>query len=103
MYKFISFNQNQYCGKAADVWSLGATLYSLIFGNVPFLADSVPLLYEKIRRDAVVFPENISISENLKSCILQMLEKDVKRRISVPQLKVFITNNFNYLKFILYT
>ncbi|XP_070070768.1 calcium/calmodulin-dependent protein kinase kinase 2 isoform X2 [Drosophila takahashii] len=83
----LVLGQNKYCGKAADVWALGATLYSLIFGNVPFLADSVPLLYEKIKRDCVVFPENHSATQNLKSCIFQMLEKDAGHRITVPQLK----------------
>ncbi|XP_043661549.1 calcium/calmodulin-dependent protein kinase kinase 2-like isoform X1 [Drosophila teissieri] len=79
--------QNQYCGRAADVWALGATLYSLIFGNVPFLADSVPLLYEKIKQDSVKFPENHKVTEILKSCIVQMLEKNATHRITIPQLK----------------
>ncbi|EDW95601.1 calcium/calmodulin-dependent protein kinase kinase 1 isoform X1 [Drosophila yakuba] len=83
--------QNQYCGRAADVWALGATLYSLIFGNVPFLADSVPLLYEKIKQDSVKFPENHKVTEILKSCIVQMLEKNATHRITIPQLK---TNNW---------
>ncbi|XP_037728108.1 calcium/calmodulin-dependent protein kinase kinase 2-like isoform X2 [Drosophila subpulchrella] len=84
----LVLGKNEYCGRAADVWALGATLYSLIFGNVPFLADSVPVLYEKIKQDCVIFPENHLINPNLKSCIVQMLEKDAKHRITVPLLKV---------------
>lgn len=55
---------------------------------MPFLADSVPLLYEKIKQDSVKFPENHKVTENLKSCIVQMLEKNPTQRITIPQLKV---------------
>ncbi|XP_041674377.1 calcium/calmodulin-dependent protein kinase kinase 2-like isoform X2 [Drosophila eugracilis] len=94
----LILGQTKYCGKAADVWSLGATLYSLVFGNVPFLANSVPLLYDKIKRDSVVFPEHYLVSENLKSCITQMLEKDAMHRITVPQLKTnkWVTSGSQY-------
>ncbi|XP_017144144.1 calcium/calmodulin-dependent protein kinase kinase isoform X2 [Drosophila miranda] len=84
----LILGQNVYCGRASDVWALGATLYSLIFGNVPFLADSIPLLYERIQQDPVVFPQKLTVSENLKRCILHMLEKNATQRITVPELKV---------------
>ncbi|EDW37972.1 GL12350 [Drosophila persimilis] len=84
----LILGQNVYCGRASDVWALGATLYSLIFGNVPFLADSIPLLYERIQQDPVVFPQKLTVSENLKRCILHMLEKNATQRITVPELKI---------------
>lgn len=77
-----------YCGRAADIWALGATLYSLVYGNVPFIANTVPLLYDKIRNDPVVFPGQPKISDELQDCILRMLEKDPANRITLPQLKV---------------
>ncbi|KAH8378944.1 hypothetical protein KR009_002208 [Drosophila setifemur] len=91
----LILGQNVYCGRAADVWALGATLYSLVFGNIPFLAESIPVLYEKIKHDSVIYPKNISVSENLKSCLSQMLEKDANNRITVPQLKKndWVTSN----------
>ncbi|TMW48494.1 hypothetical protein DOY81_006421 [Sarcophaga bullata] len=79
--------QNIYCGKAADVWALGATLYALVYGNVPFVASSVPILYEKIKHEEFVFPENPKTSAELKDCIKCMLNKDPTKRITIPQLK----------------
>ncbi|XP_034138414.1 calcium/calmodulin-dependent protein kinase kinase 1 isoform X2 [Drosophila guanche] len=94
----LILGQNVYCGRASDVWALGATLYALVFGNVPFLADSIPLLYERIQQDPLVFPKKLTVSENLKSCILLMLEKDATRRITVPELKIndWVTSNGSY-------
>ncbi|EDV98551.1 GH22346 [Drosophila grimshawi] len=84
----LVLGKNVYCGRAADVWALGATLYSLVYGNVPFLATSIPILYEKIKNDAVVLPDTPIISGEIKHCILRMLEKDPTYRINLPQLKL---------------
>ena len=32
-----------------DVWATGVTLYMMLVGHVPFWADTVPGIYEKIQ------------------------------------------------------
>ncbi|XP_023169604.2 calcium/calmodulin-dependent protein kinase kinase 1 [Drosophila hydei] len=95
----LVLGKNVYCGRAADVWALGATLYSLVYGNVPFIANSIPLLYDKIRNDPVVFPGLPKISDDLQNCIVRMLEKDPANRITLPQLKLnpWVTSNGSYV------
>ncbi|XP_037810415.1 calcium/calmodulin-dependent protein kinase kinase 1 isoform X2 [Lucilia sericata] len=83
----LNVGQNMYCGKAADIWALGATLYALVYGNVPFEAPSVPALYEKIKNEELSFPENPKTSVELRDCIQCMLKKDPADRITLPQLK----------------
>lgn len=80
--------QHSYSGKAADIWALGATLYSLVYGNVPFLASSVLAVYEKIKNEDVQFPSQPEITDELKNLITQMLTKDPSQRITLPQIKV---------------
>ncbi|XP_058057336.1 calcium/calmodulin-dependent protein kinase kinase 1 [Anopheles bellator] len=79
--------QHFYNGKAADIWALGATLYSLVHGNVPFIAMSVPGVYEKIKNDPLEFPPTSGISEELRDLIGRMLDKDPQQRITLPQIK----------------
>lgn len=67
---------------------MGITLFSLVYGNVPFVDSSIPKLYEKIQNDEVVFPEVPKISDDLRNTIARMLEKDATNRITLPQLKV---------------
>ncbi|KAM7363532.1 calcium/calmodulin-dependent protein kinase kinase 2 [Cochliomyia hominivorax] len=83
----LNIGQNIYCGKAADIWALGATLYALVYGNVPFVASSVPALYEKIKNDALMFPNEPKMPPELRDCIQCMLKKDPANRITLPQLK----------------
>lgn len=84
------FLQYAYNGRAADVWSLGTTLYALVFGNVPFLATSVPGVYEKIKNEELVFPETPEISDSLRNLIENLLHKDPSQRLTMPQIKVTI-------------
>lgn len=88
---FFFFNnivQHMYSGKAADIWALGATVYSIVFGNVPFIANNIPAVYEKIKNDRLHFPSTIKISDDLKELIIGMLEKDPSQRLTLPQIKV---------------
>lgn len=96
----VPSTQHSYSGKAADIWALGATLFALIYGNVPFVAGNIPALYEKIKSDPIHFPPTSTHkhSPELKDLILRMLEKDPDRRISLDEIKAhsWVTANNNY-------
>ena len=47
---------DSYDGFASDIYSLGATLYTLAFGFPPFMANTELELAKKILNEAVVFP-----------------------------------------------
>ncbi|KAL1446942.1 hypothetical protein WDU94_005539, partial [Cyamophila willieti] len=77
----------QFSGKAYDIWSLGITLFAFVFGRLPFDAESIPELHELIRTKEIEFPSHSSVSDGLKSLILQMLEKNPNQRITLKQIK----------------
>ncbi|XP_071945010.1 calcium/calmodulin-dependent protein kinase kinase 1-like isoform X2 [Antedon mediterranea] len=78
---------NKYGGRALDVWAMGITLYSFVYGKIPFTDSFILGLHNKIRTQTVTFPDQPAISNELKELIELMLEKDPEKRITIPQMK----------------
>ncbi|XP_060089175.1 tribbles homolog 3 [Heteronotia binoei] len=76
----ILCNTGSYSGKAADVWSLGVVLYTLLVGCYPFQDTKPASLFGKIRRGRFVLPEGLSP----KACCLIrcLLRKDPAERLT---------------------
>lgn len=73
-------------GRAADIWSMGCTLYCLLFGRIPFEKHGMIELYQAIRMDDVEFDKEIN--DDLRDLLTRLLEKDPKKRINIEQLRV---------------
>ncbi|CZT05391.1 related to calcium/calmodulin dependent protein kinase C [Rhynchosporium graminicola] len=70
-------------GKAADIWSMGVSLYCLRFGRIPFERSGVLELYDSIRND---HPE-IEGEPEFCDLMQRMLEKDPKKRIKMAAIR----------------
>ncbi|XP_041657572.1 calcium/calmodulin-dependent protein kinase kinase 1 isoform X2 [Cheilinus undulatus] len=84
----LSDTRKSFSGKALDVWAMGVTLYCFVFGKCPFIDDYILALHNKIRTKLVEFPEMPEISEELRTLILRMLDKNPDSRITIPEIKM---------------
>lgn len=74
----------RYSGRAADCWSLGVILYTMLVGRYPFHDADPSLLFGKIRRGLFQIPN--SVTPIAKCLIKSLLRKDPDERLTAEDL-----------------
>jgi len=74
----------RYSGRAADVWSLGVMLYTMLVGRYPFHDADPSGLFSKIRRGQFTIPD--SLSSRAKCLLRNLLRKDPIDRLTTSEI-----------------
>uniref|UniRef100_A0A8C4NNX2 Protein kinase domain-containing protein n=1 Tax=Eptatretus burgeri TaxID=7764 RepID=A0A8C4NNX2_EPTBU len=72
-----------YSGRAADMWSLGIMLYTMLVGRYPFQDAEPAALFQKIRRGQFALPEGLSA--RARCLVRSLLRRDPAERLSAQQ------------------
>ncbi|KAF2847261.1 Pkinase-domain-containing protein [Plenodomus tracheiphilus IPT5] len=72
-------------GRAADIWSMGCTLYCLLFGRIPFERTGMIELYQSIRTDPIELDSDCN--DELKDLLQKLMEKDPQKRITMEEIR----------------
>lgn len=81
-------------GRAADIWSMGVTLYCLRYGAIPFEKTQLLDLYEAIKEDD--FHIGQSCSAEFQDLMLRLLAKNPQERIKMEELRVGSNVNLDW-------
>lgn len=78
-------NEELYNGYAADIWSLGVVLFTMITGGLPFDDDNISRLMTKIRTASFYIPRQVP--DDIAHLIQRMLDPDPNTRITLGEIK----------------
>lgn len=73
-----------YSGRAADMWSLGVILYTMLFGQYPFHDTVASQLFGKIRRGHYTIPD--SISTHARCLVRSLLRTEPTERLNIREV-----------------
>ncbi|CAG9467698.1 unnamed protein product [Pedinophyceae sp. YPF-701] len=78
----------EYSGRAADVWASGVTLFLMLTGRLPFGGPKMTMfrLYDAIIDDELTFPDDVALSDDVKTLLHKLLEKDPKKRATLDEV-----------------
>ncbi|KHJ31407.1 putative calcium calmodulin dependent protein [Erysiphe necator] len=87
-------NHGYVSGKAADIWSLGVSLYCIRFGHLPFERIGILELYEAIKTEELKFDVDPTQEPDFQNLMMRLLDKDPNKRAKIDEIKVhpWITN-----------
>lgn len=82
--ELLASGGGSYSGRAADVWSLGVSLYTMLVGRYPFQDTRPAALFTKIRQGAFSLPAGLSPAAR---CLLGcMLRRSPAERLKASEL-----------------
>lgn len=76
--------RNDY-NETVDIWCIGVLLYELLVGSPPFQAPDKKDTYKRISDVDLQFPD--SVSESARKLIMELLQHDSQKRMSISDLK----------------
>lgn len=87
--EMCSADGDSFSGTKVDIWALGASLYVMLFGNVPFGDPSGNSwdIYEAIIKNPLVFPKKIKISKHCRDLLRKVMDKNQKTRIPLAKIR----------------